>query len=118
MLLQSPEGLVQEEEEVPGLVLEVEAVLGRLGVPRARLPAPSEAGVQSSQPDIYNSESEQQCSILLSQLRGLLLLPGTDTAAVNFLRRIITTEINFHPNLTLKVKTGIKEGGNLTFSKC
>ena len=117
MLLQSPEGLVQEAEEVPGLVLEVEAVLGRLGVPRARLPAPSEAGVQSPQPDIYNSESEQQCSILLSQLRGLLLLPGTDTA-VNFLRRIIITEINFHPNLTLKVKTGIKEGGNLTFSKC
>ena len=117
MLLQSPEGLVQEAEEVPGLVVEVEAVLGRLGVPRARLPAPSEAGVQSPQPDIYNSESEQQCSILLSQLRGLLLLPGTDTA-VNFLRRIIITEINFHPNLTLKVKTGIKEGGNLTFSKC
>ena len=66
MLLQSPEGLVQEAEEVPGLVLEVEAVLGRLGVPGARLPAPGEAGVQSSQPDIYNSESEQQCSILIS----------------------------------------------------
>ena len=109
MLLPGPEGLVQEAEEVPGLGLEVAAVLRGLGVARARLHAPGEAGVQPPQPDIYNSESEQQCSIIFPQLRGLLLLPGTLGCLSTFYAEL-SSEINFHPNLTFKVKTGIKVG--------
>lgn len=109
MLLPGPEGLLQEAEEVPGLGLNVAPVLGRLGVPGARLHAPGQAGVQSPQPDIYNSESEQQCSIIFSQLRGLLLLPGTLGCLSTFYAEL-SSEINFHQNLTFKVKTGIRVG--------
>ena len=104
MLLPGPEGLLQEAEEVPGLGLHVAPVLGRLGVPGARLHAPGQAGVQSPQPDIHNSESEQQCSIIFSQLRGLLLLPGTLGCLSTFYAEL-SSEINFHQNLTFKVKT-------------